>query len=276
MGGASWRALSLGLGLALGGCGTVAPDLEEFPATAGGSHLLVNAITESIFCELRNAVVYLRQMDEETARLQNGKRLTTWFDGWGVLVALTLTVEERSSANVTGNWIDPLVAPSTFVLASGVGGTLGATRTDKMNYFFKVQELYALGPCDPASRPDAPPGSLLVTSDLKLKNWLTNQAVSVATGAVSVPASAGGTVKSALSHEVKFELLTNGQVSPSWRIAEAYVNPGSPMFSTSRNRIHDLILTFGPIESGTRNLQMAAANSFLASEIGQAVQRNGF
>lgn len=271
-----WPAILIGLGLGLGGCGTTVPDLQEPPATPGGGPLLVRAITESIFCELRNSVVHTIEQDSEAARLNNGVRTARWFDDWGVQVALTLTVEERSSVNASGTWINPLVAPSTFSLASGLGGSVGATRTDKMNYFFTVRELYDTPYCPAGDHSSAPPGSLLITSDLKLRDWLASQVIAAGTGTVSVPASAGGTARNALSHEVRFELLSSGNVTPSWRIAEAVVNPSSPFFSTSRNRVHDLILTFGPVDKGTRYLSASAASTYLASQIGVAVNQRGF
>lgn len=276
------RAAALGgavsaLTLALGGCGTVVPNIQEFPDTTG-SAVLVNAITTSVSCELRNSVADV-VANEKLAAASWGrgrKPATTWFETWGVQVSLNLVTEERTSVNVTGNWIDPLVAPSVFTLGSGIGGSVGAVRTNKINYFFTVEELVALPWCEPGRTNGVPAGSLLITSDLKLREWLMGHMTSVLTGATTIPATGNATSKNAVTHQIKFEVLTNGQVSPSWKIAEAVVNPASPFFSTSRNRVHELILVFGPIDKATNYLAAPAAGTFLAAEIQGARDRPTF
>lgn len=64
--------------------------------------------------------------------------------------------------------------------------------------------------------------------------------------------------------EIKFVIVTSGDVTPTWRLVRVSGNTAAPFFGLGRTRIHDLIITIGP--SG-----VATANTHLASQIGNAV-----
>ena len=70
-----------------------------------------------------------------------------------------------------------------------------------------------------------------------------------------------------MSIEIKFIIITSGNVQPTWKLVQVSANTGgTPFFSSGRTRTHDLILTIGPPTSRT-------AGDFLASQIGQATRR---
>lgn len=78
---------------------------------------------------------------------------------------------------------------------------------------------------------------------------------------------AGGFNQDSVSIEIKFIIITSGNVQPTWKLVQVSANTGgTPFFSSGRTRTHDLILTIGPPTSRT-------AGDFLASQIGQATRR---
>lgn len=68
----------------------------------------------------------------------------------------------------------------------------------------------------------------------------------------------------AISYEIKFIIVSSGNVTPMWKLVQVSANTSGTFFSTSRTRTHDLIITIGPNDGRT-------LNAHLASEIGQAV-----
>lgn len=257
----------------LSGCGTYVPNIQELPS--GSGPLLVQAIVQSIHCELRDAVVYVVEEDKSlVGEGLNPVRTAPWFESWGVQLALTLRIEESSSFNANGVWTRPGVPSALFTL--GVGGSLNAvaTREDKLNYYYTVAELQRMGACPSSSRPPRNPQSLLVRSDLKLRDWLTSAVLGVGSGAVTIPTSSGTVVKqNALSHQVRFQVVSSGDLTPAWDLRNIDYNKRGVFFSTSRNRIHDLLMTFGPVDPKQPGLVGAAADSFLASQISQALNQ---
>jgi hypothetical protein len=68
-----------------------------------------------------------------------------------------------------------------------------------------------------------------------------------------------------LTIEIKFIIVSNGNVTPTWKLVRVSANTGStPLFGIGRTRTHDVIITIGP------NTQ-EAKNTHLASQIGVAV-----
>jgi hypothetical protein len=94
-----------------------------------------------------------------------------------------------------------------------------------------------------------------------------------------------------LSHEVKFEVTTSANASPGWMLTRATVNQAGPLWMASRDRTHDLTITFGPVDPSTYQLtnafvkgrwvqvsvpgpSAAAQNIHYASQIGLAISNN--
>ena len=104
-------------------------------------------------------------------------------------------------------------------------------------------------------------------------------------GDLPVPAGVSGPFKSnVLSHEVKFEIVSSGNATPGWKLKQVTVNQSGNLFSISRDRIKDLIVTFGPADPAwtidpvtqkavkkSPGLAPAALNAMLAAEIGNSV-----
>jgi hypothetical protein len=114
-------------------------------------------------------------------------------------------------------------------------------------------------------------GDVFLQSDLKLREWFQIAARPQYTGIANYQAVKG--VTDVISHEVMFEIVSSGNVTPSWKLVQATVNASSPMFNTTRDRTQDLIITMGPTQGdkGSQTLAGPGQNSQLASEIGVAV-----
>ena len=256
------------------GCGTYVPEFQEFGDQPQGQ-ALIQAIVRSIHCELRNTVSYVINQDKSIARLNGNIRSAPWFDDWGVQIALTLTVDEKTAVNPTVTWI-PNPVTSLFNFAAGPSASADAMRIAKMNYFYTVAELYKPGYCTAVDKVDHPSGSLLIQGDLKTREFLESELLAVGTGEINVSATApSGGAPSALSQEVIFDVNTAASVTPSWKFSHVQINKGGTFFMTSRDRKHDLLMTFGPADKAARTLVPSAASAFQSLELGSAINRVG-
>jgi hypothetical protein len=274
---ASWRPplspkqllpLAIAVILSLAGCGTYVPNIQENP-WASDPNRLVQAIVQSIHCEMKDAVIFIRQHDTEMA--------TDWlFNDWGAQIQLSLTTDEQSGLGPSGKY-----SPNIFTLFGGANVSSDATRIDILNYYYTVNQLYGNGnKCTQNLRDNIdnhPVGSLLIQSDLKLREWLLSVILGAATNELPVrtPASAqnSANAKNAVSHDVKFQVITSGNITPTWKLALATINPTVPFATASRTRTHELLITFGPNDPKTNSLgaNTPAANAFLSQQIGSAI-----
>jgi hypothetical protein len=267
--------LSLAGAHVLTGCGTYVPEIEDFPGRPADGTLLVNAIVQSVRCEAANAVK--NTIDQAAlGTTPTGQSSVAWFYGWGAQVTLSLTLEEKSTINPS-TVLTP-VGPLTtvFTLLGSFLGSSDATRTDAVNFYWSVPELYKRAPCTTGIQPkNSAATSFLIQSDLKLQQWLQDQVLPSATGEVTFPTSPDATPfgKNVISHEVKFQVVTTGDVTPAWKLIQVNFNQTGNLLELSRLRTHDLTITFGP--GNFKGLSSdAAKNAHLASQIGLAVSNN--
>ena len=258
----------------LSGCGTRVPSITENPTAT--PELLVEAIVHSIHCEVRNAIIKELGSTKYPEKYKP-KPYMDFMDDWGAEVALTLTIDEKSTLSPNGLWMPSKI----FNLSSGISGTSDAQRTEKMNWFYTFADLRNGVPCDTVESPH-PVGSLLIQSDLKLDEWISSEALAVATNEIASPSSsqnqsttvtpatagatpppagtqpkavtpaatqaATGVTPNVISHEVTFDITTSGNVAPIWKLVRATVNGSGSLFAASRDRKHDLLITLGPID----------------------------
>jgi hypothetical protein len=135
--------------------------------------------------------------------------------------------------------------------------------------FFTVKELLqgtpsTSLPCIP-NQPANP--DLFVQSDLKLYDWLHAALLPYDTGIIDY--ANNSTAQNAITHDIKFEIVSNGNVNPQWKLVNISANTSPTLLAVGRDRTQELIITFGPAQKG--NLSQAAANSHLATETGSAV-----
>jgi hypothetical protein len=255
------------LSISMGGCGLRVPEIQENPAVPKDGQLLVHAIVGSVHCEVIKAlkwanthrpkpvVVVEPAVMPPPALPTHGKKpkkkaVNTVFPGWGVQIALTLTMEEKTGFSPSVVYLPH--SPLTSVFSLGAGATLSAdaTRTEKMSFYYLVDDLLEKADCLTGIQ-EGNSSSLLVQSDLKLTEWLQDYLMVVATQDVQEPADKSGILKSSvLSHDVKFEVLSSGNITPAWKLSNATVDQTGSLLSTSRDRTHDLLITLGPGDSG--------------------------
>jgi hypothetical protein len=262
-------ALALLFLCGLGGCGSYVPALRDWPNNdERGAAAMINAIVHSVRCELTRAVTKVVTNDVNAARLRKSHRAYTDFlNDWGAEVAFTFTIAEKTAVNPTGVWMPPSPASAVFTLGGDLTVSAEATRVEKLNFFYTVKNLYGQ-PCD-ASGED-PSGSFLIKNDLKIGELLDFRTLPAATGNADTPGSGD---KNVLSHQITFEVVSSGGLTPSWQLTRATINGSGTFLSGSRDRTHDLVITFGPLDkpSGGKSLIAIAEQSHFTSQITRGV-----
>ena len=180
---------------------------------------------------------------------------------------MTLTVIENSALNPTvtrtkifensvtkfpanGN----VTTPQSFALA--VGGTLSstATRTNVLHLFYRVVifaklsskrfvgQLRALHIADHC-------GNVVCEDNFKIYQWLKSTLFLQYTQVANYnDSSIGQQGQNGVSTEIKFEIVSNGNISPAWKIVNVANSGPLPLFSTGRDRTQDIIITIGPLQ----------------------------
>jgi hypothetical protein len=237
----------------LTGCGTHVPPINEFWEGVEITSDMELRIKQNIFCETVKAV---RDVRTEITVPGYGPSIP---DDYGVQMQIGLTIDEVSSVNPGVTYTDPLknalvnganIAQS-FSLAAG--GTLSstATRTDTSYSYYNVGRIAGPGAnvkvCKDLNRAGSSP---FLKSDLGIEDFLM-QAVPGAIAFHSSEPAKGGAGKTAkldvLSYEIKFVVVSNGNITPTWKLVNVTANSGNlPLLNAGRTRTHDLILTFGP------------------------------
>jgi hypothetical protein len=250
-------------------------------------------IVKRVYCDLKAAVFETMKYPVYESKTIDGKRTRVQTGvlpkNWGAQVALSLQVDESASLNpgltlndYFANAVKTFGVGNTVTVAQtfnlGLGATVSstATRTDKFNPYWSVAFLMEPYKSDIVceNEPFAPEGlvtakssPLRLESDLGIADWLLGSSfVNVALPSAFVRNKSGAATKAeSISYELKFIIVSNGSITPTWKLVKLSANTGSnPLFATGRTRTHDLIITMGPETEQT-------ANAHLASQIGNAV-----
>jgi len=252
---------SILLGLYVSGCGFRVPDIQEIGDRVEGQRL-VQAILTNVTCEVRNAV------DDLHITYPEG----TFIDDWGVQMTLTLTTDEKGTIAPNVTWMPPSPASAIFTLGAGVNFSADATRINKINSYHLVRDLQNTR-CSDASRPN---GLFILQSDLKLSEWLYDAVSAANTNTIDFKKTQLAVKENVLQQEVKFEIVTTGNLNPSWKLHRVNVNNSGNILSASRTRTHDLLVTFGPAvkavvaltdKNGRPRTRVTAQPSSQASEL---------
>ena len=92
-------------------------------------------------------------------------------------------------------------------------------------------------------------GSAVDAETLRTEAVLADQAEQYAPELVTASsAGAAGQNSQAITHEIKFEVITSGNITPTWHLVRvsANTNGGTNLFNTSRDRTSDLLITLAP------------------------------
>lgn len=276
-------SLVFGLSIGLNGCGTYVPEIQDFGDSAPGDisdagRVYVQGIVRNIRCDVSKAINDLYALEASRASGE-GLQDIAFLNNWGAQITLNLTVDETGTVAPTSNII-PLGQPVRWIFNLGLGasGSSEAQRVDKVSYIYLVSDLRKWKCPDPRQN-----GFMLLTNDLKFKEWLYDNVALEVTKTANLPADANGPLKSSiLYYEVKFDVVTTGTVSPGWKLVNATINQSGTFLTAKRDRTHDLQITLGPATStpidakkpnGPKTVQLspAAANTALAGEISNGV-----
>lgn len=278
VGKAKW-ILGILLPVALGGCGTYVPDLQDWPHnTHNGAVRMVQAIVRSVECELKNSITAVVDNDIYLSRLRKShRRYIDFLNNWGAEVAFTFTIKEKSGLNPAGVWMPPSPISSVFTLGGDASVSAEATRVEKLNFFYTVKELYIPGKICNANREDAS-GSLLIRNDLKIPDLLEARILPAVTGIASLPNDDNviSGEQNVMSHQITFDVVTSGDLTPTWVLTQGTINASGSFFSANRDRMHDLVITFGPLAKvpGGKSLIVIAEQSHFISQLGTSIGSN--
>ncbi|MGO8738290.1 hypothetical protein [Rhodoblastus sp.] len=278
-------ALNGAVALLLGGCGTVVPNITEPYQNADDEPLMVLNIVRSVHCEVKNAIEGLL-VDDALNTPKGQKPLLSWLYGWGVQINLNLTVEEKTATSPNVSTTTPLhdsirlFSGGDKVVTSqsrsvGIGGTFSAdaTRVDKLFAFYKISDLASEKlDCRGINR-NPLDGSLLLQANLGTRAWLADMVLLQNSGDVAFATkNAAPFNQNVISHEVKFEVVTEGNVTPVWKFVPISMSQGSaPFFDAKRDRTHDLTVTLGPIDKTGNQLAPTPFFAAVVSDFGATV-----
>jgi hypothetical protein len=263
----------LSIPVVLTGCGTFAPSLQEF----GDEALLVQSIVTSVHCDVANAVRAVINKDSYGNLRHLGPVEKEWYEHWGAEIALTLALDDTTTLSPNAVGMPPSPASAIFTIGGNASISSEATRTDKVNYFFTMKQLYKRAPCTTGLQPRQGAPSIIIQNDLQTKAWLNDQLLPYQTREANLETSAKSILgQNVLSHEMRFIVTTSGGINPAFTLTRATVNQSGTFFNTSRNRTSDLIVTFGPLDPTQPNggLIAQAEIAHQTSQIGVANRIN--
>jgi hypothetical protein len=260
------------LAVMLTGCGTYVPGIPEF-ALEASTQRLVQVILDSIHCEIKNSIQWVVRKDIEYAEIKaiaegappydrERYRSAKWFDDWGLQGALTLTIKETTTFNptITG------IFPPFFKLGAGLNGSAQATRSEVLNFYYNVYDLaYKETSCKFPIEEDHPIGSLLINSNLGLREWLESIILAVQAKSTQLLVDQG------ITHTVEFQIVSSADITPNWNFPSIMINASPKLLSGMRDRLHELLVTLGPVDKEKKLLVGPAAGQFLAGQIGSAI-----
>jgi hypothetical protein len=272
-----FRLAILSTAVFLTGCGVRIPQIQEFWEGVDVTGEMEFRIKQNIFCEVIDAIRLVR-----ASTTVNGKAAIP--NSYGVQMQISLTVDEVGAFNpsVSLNHTLPnavasaVSVPQSFNVNAATTVSTDATRTDTSYSYYNVGKIAAPGANSWCHDPDQPldhsGSSPLLRSNLGIGDYLQGAVAGADILHSSVPAK-GGAGKTAkldvYSYEIKFVVVTNGSITPTWKLVNVSANTGNlPLVNAGRTRTHDLTLTFGP---GT---DTPADFALQAHFTGQIVQSN--
>ncbi|TIR17104.1 MAG: hypothetical protein E5X33_27050 [Mesorhizobium sp.] len=211
--------------------------------------------------------------DDKENAAHNGGRAIPWFDNWGVKYSIRFQVVETGTVNPSLVYKPAAFGSTLFTLGAGGSVASTATREVKENFYFSVKDLVAHPACEPVRKPEDRFKSGLVSDDLGLRAWLASYILTTASGAGRAPVDKNTPIeKEALTDRVNFKVVASGSINPGWTLKAFNIDSKGDLLSASRDRSHELLITYGPIDPGTGKLSQTAGEEFFASTIRNEVQ----
>jgi len=195
-------------------------------------------------------------------------------------------VQEQSSLNPGISILDPLenvishfpvggniVSAQSISTGLGLSGSASASRVETIAYTYSFPDLVAEGWHDCAYFQKG----VLIQSDLKIAQFIYDKAVAAGAGNPSTEYP-GYPPYTTFQDEITFVASYGGSVTPTWKFAKVAVNPTSTLFSATRTKTNDLIITIGQVipatDTSPAQLTAAAASLHYAAVIGSATAQS--
>jgi hypothetical protein len=260
----------------IAGCGTRPPKLAEAWQARDVSQKMVLDIKRNIYCETIAAIREINKTDTSFGKLIP--------DDYGIQLQLTLSVTEGSA------FAPGLTATRTLssVLQSGedvsrnlVGGVSAvasstATRTDTSYTYWQVGQIAGDDKKSEFCKPDWPlgGGSLLLSSDLGIKNFLEDNVTPVTLLHSSKPLGKKKPEKVDIySYSLKFAVVTSGSLNSTFKMV-TLSGGGVPILNLNRTRTQELILTFGPTGPDGFQPSQVSLSQHLNTELSATLSRD--
>jgi hypothetical protein len=197
--------------------------------------------------------------------------VTAFNPGIGITEPFSNVVTVFKNGNVT--------TPRSFFFGLGATVSATSTRIDKFFPYYTVEYLRrkerqnstCIAQNDPFLKDHIAisSSSLLIANDLQteIDRWLHDAMFTTQALPSYDPSNekSNGQVPDTVSIDIKFVVVTSGNVNPIWRLMPVtFNNNNNPLLQGGRTRTHDLLITIGA--PGTKT-----DNASLASQFGQAV-----
>jgi hypothetical protein len=252
-------------GVFVAGCGLQVPDMQEYYEPRDQQKITENTIINHIKCEIhKGADDALEKW--KGAGIRSGLA-PDWFKTWNATVTLKLAVDEKGSLAPGVSWVRPFQVSNTFTLGAGVGLSSQATRTETISFRYSLSSLLGArrieNPCEQ-------PGSPFLLGDLKIGEFIDKKVF-----LTTVPGTIVGPY-SAFNYDVSFIIITNGSVTPTWKLVDVTANPGSPFASATRTRTHTVSITFAaPNDQAAEEAAKLHNASLIGQAVADALRRSG-
>jgi hypothetical protein len=260
---------------------------EQTPPVSGTAQIEFE-IKKKVFCELKDAVAAANNYPVTETAYLGGPRTVKYRSlippRWIAQIALSLQVDESVSLNPGLSFThfmanatrvfgvqNSVTIPQSFNLGLGANLSSTATRTDKFTPQYSIAFLSRPKKSDSVCHPKNDPFKMLgwstplsspflIESNLGIEKWLIGAMVVNAHIPSDITSKGGGSTKAdAVSYEIKFVIVSNGNVTPTWKLVRVSANTGNnPFFGLGRTRTHDLIITIGPDTTATSNAHLAS------------------
>jgi hypothetical protein len=246
-------------------------------------HLLYTVV-KGVQCEIAKAVSIQLSYDRMLA-MRGEKRKLEWLENWVSAIDIILNIKDKVEATPgvslnTPNWLPARVRLANSAIREvpqdykfGIGGHFEyeVAREDTVHYVYSFSEfkdhLDDLAWVE--SKTCFARGGVTIEADLKLDDWLDAALEPIKKcsflldddreEAELLPFSSGDikTTKEcrrkeykespigSLSHKINFDLVFNGNVTPTWSLVRVSTN-SNPLFGATRNDNSTLIITFSP------------------------------
>jgi hypothetical protein len=283
---AFWRTSpSFAAAVVLSSCtGLFTPNLQEpFHADPDFEKIDESHVVGEIQCELEKAV-YNAVNDPHFPPGPNTGNGVGWLQKWGAKVTLTLTVDEKGSANPGITYFVPfensvkkfstgtVTTAQSFSLGMGLQASSDATRKETISYTYAFADLLKQKSIDDKACPYE--DGVTIHSDLKISDFVRNKVY-----LARLPGLLGVKTEyspyTAFSDEVSFIVIYGGSLNPVWKFVTLSGNTSSsPLLNSTRTKTQDVLITLGlvtetPGQPPTLSSDANAVHS--AGLIGQAV-----